>query len=482
MKKSEISIPEIGMDRATLLNALQSSRGQDTVWQQGRAFCLVYHPGDARAALIKEAYNMFFSENALNPSAFPSLRRFESEVVKMSADLFNGDADVEGTMSSGGTESILLAVKTAREWARVNKPQIVDPEIIVPVSVHPAFMKAFHYFGIKGVVIPTAADYRVDIEGVRAAINQNTIMLVGSAPSYPHGVVDPIRDLSDLALANGLLLHVDACIGGFMLPFARRLGYAIPDYDFALPGVTSISADMHKYGYAAKGASVILYRNAELRKHQFYVYADWPGGIYGSTTMLGTRPGGAIAAAWAAFQSIGISGYMEMAKRTMQATEKIKAGILAIPGLNIVGDPDMSILAFTSDTFDVHVLGDELHMLGWHFDRQQLPNSLHLTISQVHADVADDFLVDLQKAVDKLTGFSWSKLGAKAQVGAFKGVKALMPAGMFKKLSESFSGGSPKAHSRSAAMYGMMGALSGSGDLVTMVTNALHGFYTLEPG
>ncbi len=482
MKKSEISIPEIGMDRATLLNALQSSRSHDTEWQQGRAFCLVYHPGDARAALIKEAYNMFFSENALNPSAFPSLRRFESEVVKMSADLFNGDQDVEGTMSSGGTESVLLAVKTAREWARVNKPQITDPEIIVPVSVHPAFMKAFHYFGIKGVVIPLAADYRVDIDAVRKAINPNTIMLVGSAPSYPHGVVDPIRDLSDLALAHGLLLHVDACIGGFMLPFARRLGYAIPDYDFALPGVTSISADMHKYGYAAKGASVILYRNAELRKHQFYVYADWPGGIYGSTTMLGTRPGGAIAAAWAAFQSIGIGGYMEMAKRTMQATEKIKAGINAIPGLHIVGDPDMSILAFTSDTFDIHVLGDELHMRGWHFDRQQLPNSLHLTISQVHADVAEDFLTDLQACVDKLTGFSWGKLGAKAQITAFKGVKAMMPAGMFKKLSESFSGGTPKVHSRSAAMYGMMGALTGSGDLIDMVTNALHGYYTLENG
>jgi sphinganine-1-phosphate aldolase len=482
MKKSEIGIPETGMDRANLLAALQSSRSQDTVWQQGRAFCLVYHPGDERAALIKEAYNMFFSENALNPSAFPSLRRFESEVVKMSADLFNGDDDVEGTMSSGGTESILLAVKTAREWARVHKPEIAAPEIVVPVSVHPAFMKAFHYFGIKGVVIPVAADYRADIEAVRKAITANTIMLVGSAPSYPHGVVDPIRDLSDLALANGLLLHVDACIGGFMLPFARRLGYAIPDYDFALPGVTSISADMHKYGYAAKGASVILYRNAELRKHQFYVYADWPGGIYGSTTMLGTRPGGAIAAAWAAFKSIGMAGYMEMAKRTMQATEKIKAGVMAIPGLKIVGDPDMSILAFTSDQFDIHVLGDELHLMGWHFDRQQMPNSLHLTVSQIHADVADEFLADLERAVDKLTGFRWSKVAAKAQVTAFKGVKAMMPAGMFKKLSESFSGGTPKAHSRSAAMYGMMGALTGSGDLVDMVRNALHGFYTIEPG
>lgn len=481
MKKTETKIPAMGMDRATLLHELQAAREHDTEWQQGRAFCLVYHPGRERAALIQEAYSMFFSENALNPSAFPSLRRFESEVVAMTANLFNADEDVEGTMSSGGTESILLAVKTAREWARTHKPAVREPEVIVPATVHPAFQKAFHYFGIKGVMVPVGADYRADIAAVRAAIGPNTIMLVGSAPSYPHGVIDPIRDLSDLALAHGLLLHVDACVGGFMLPFVRRLGHPVPDYDFALPGVTSISADVHKYGYAAKGASIILYRNAELRKHQFFVYADWPGGIYGSTTLLGTRPGGAIAAAWAALSSIGMSGYMEMARRTMDATEKLKAGIAAIPELKIIGDPDMSIIAFGSDKLNVHVLGDELHLMGWHFDRQQMPDSLHLTVSQVHADVADEFLTDLAKAVDKLVGFSWSKLATKAQVTAFKGVKAVMPHGLFKKLSEAYSSGPAKVgHSRSAAMYGMMGALSGSGDLVDMVRNALHGFYSLE--
>lgn len=480
MKKPELEIPDKGMDRQALLESLRDARREDTAWQTGRAFCLVYHPGEERAALIKEAYNMFFSENALNPSAFPSLRRFESEVVRMSASLFNGDAGVEGTMSSGGTESIMLAIFTAREWAKANKPGITAPEVILPASVHPAFQKACHYFGVKPVTVPVGDDYRADIEAVRRAIGPDTILMVGSAPCYPHGVVDPIRDMSDLALQHGLLLHVDACIGGFMLPFARKLGYAIPDYDFALPGVTSISADMHKYGYAAKGASVILYRNAALRKHQFFVYGDWSGGIYGSTTMLGTRPGGAIAAAWAAFKSIGMSGYLEMARRTMDATERIKAGIAAIPGLRVIGDPDMSILAFAADGFNIHVLGDELHLMGWHFDRQQLPDSLHLTISQVHHDVADEFLRDLGLAVAKLTGFRWSKVAAKAQVGAFKGVKALMPPGMFKKLSEAFSGGAPKAHSRSAAMYGMMGALNGSGDLLDMVRNALDGFYTLR--
>lgn len=483
MKKSETLIPSTGMDRTTLLHELQAAREHDTVWQAGKAFCLVYHPGEERAALIQEAYNTFFAENALNPSAFPSLRRFEAEVVAMVAGLLNGDEEVEGTMSSGGTESILLAVKTAREWAHVHRPHVAVPEVIVPSSVHPAFHKAFHYFGVKGVIVPVGADYRADVNTIRAAINENTVLLVGSAPSYPHGVIDPIRDLSDLALAHGLLLHVDACVGGMLLPFVRRLGHAVADFDFSLPGVTSMSTDLHKFGYAAKGASVILYRNAALRKHQFYVYADWSGGIYGSTTMLGTRPGGAIAAAWAALKSIGMNGYMEMARRTMKATEKVLAGIAAIPELKVIGDPDMSIVAFGSDQLNIHVLGDELHMMGWHFDRQQMPDSLHLTISQVHLDVADAFLADLQRAVDKLVGFSWSKLAAKAQVGAFKGMRAIMPHGLFKKLQDAASSGPAKVgHSRSAAMYGMMSALSGSGDLTDLVRNALHGFYTLERG
>jgi len=479
MKKETLQIPAAGMDRHSLLEKLQASRAQDTQWQSGRAFCLVYHPGDEYAQTVKEAYNLFFSENALNPTAFPSLARFESEVVRMTASLFNGNKEVQGTMTSGGTESILLAVKTAREWARANKPHVAEPEVIMPASAHPAFMKACHYFGVKPILAPVRDDFCVDIDFIRDNINRNTVLLVGSAPSYPHGVVDPIRDLSALALQHDILLHVDSCIGGFMLPFARRLGYAIPEFDFNLPGVTSISADVHKYGYAAKGASVILYKNAELRKHQFYVYTDWSGGIYGSSTMLGTRPGGAIAAAWAAMNTIGMEGYMRLAKRTMDATDRLRAGIEATEGIHILGNPDMSILAFGSEELDIYALGDELNLLGWHFDRQQGPPSLHLTVSQVHYDVVDDFLADLAVAVEKVRKFSVHKLATKAQVTAFKGLQVLMPHGLFKKLQEAYSGGGV-SHGRSAAMYGMMGALKGSGDLKDLVKNVLHGFYTLE--
>ena len=481
MAQNEIGIPSQGLDKAALLNRLQEARSKDTQWRQGRAFCLVYHPGDEKAALIKEAYNMFFSENALNPTAFPSLRRFEAEVVRMTAQLFHGGDNVEGTMTSGGTESILMAVRTAREWALENRPQVTAPEVIVPASVHPAFHKAFHYFGLKAVVAPVGKDFRVDLDAVKKAINTNTIMLVGSAPSYPHGVMDPIRDLSALAMQHDVLLHVDACVGGFMLPFARKLGYPIPDFDFNLPGVSSMSADLHKYGYSAKGASVVLYKDARLRKHQFFVYTEWSGGVYGSTTMLGTRPGGGIAAAWAALNSIGMDGYLELAERSMRAAKEIQKGIEKVDGLYVVGKPDMSIIAFASNQMDIYAVGDELNILGWHFDRQQFPASLHLTVSQIHADVYVDFLRDLEIAVAKVRKLSWNKVSTGVQVAAVKSLQKMLPEGAFKKLQEAFGGSSSHGGGgRSAAMYGMMGALSGTGSLDDMVRNVLDGFYTLE--
>lgn len=478
--KNRITLPKSGLGRDELFKTMQARRSKDAEWQTGKAFCLVYHPGEERSRMIKEAYNMFFTENALNPTAFPSLRQFEAEVVSMSAGLLRGDEKVAGSLTSGGTESILLAVKTARSWASKHKPGVAMPEVIIPETAHPAFHKAFYYFGVKGVMVPVREDFRVDVQKVKEAITENTVMIVGSAPSYPHGVIDPIRELSNLALENKLLMHVDSCVGGFLLPFIQKLGYPVVPFDFSLEGVTSISADIHKYGYAAKGASVILYRNAELRKHQFYVYTDWCGGIYGSPTISGTRPGGTIAAAWAALMSIGEEGYLEMAKRTMVATERIKQGIKDMKGVHVLGNPDMSLIAFGSEEHDIYAIGDELNMQGWYFDRQQNPASLHLTVSQIHLEVVDTFLEDLERAIKQSAKFRVGKLGNSFQVATVKGLSKMLPEGMIAKLQNAMSSTKQVTKKRTAAMYGMMGALSGTGDLQAIVLNFLDRLNSLE--
>ena len=292
MNTTSLSFPEKGKPRQEILAAMDLARQHDINWRQGRIFSTVYPVDQEINDLLKEAFMMFFTENGLNPTVFPSLRKFETEVVAMTASLLGGDGQVAGNMTFGGTESLLLAVKTARDWARAQKPGVSAPEMILPSSAHPAFDKAAQYFSINIVRVPVRADLRADVDACRAAITSQTILMVGSAPSYPHGVVDPIAELAALAQEHGLLFHTDACVGGFFLPFARRLGYPVPEFDFSIPGVTSISADLHKFGYAAKPASVILYRNKELRRYQFFATVDWSGGIYASPTMAGTKPGG----------------------------------------------------------------------------------------------------------------------------------------------------------------------------------------------
>ena len=287
---SILPFPKNGQSRDEILSAMRAARDHDAQWQRGRVFGLVYHINDEIDELLKEASNLFFSENGLNPTAFPSLRKFETEIVAMTANLLGGDASTAGNLTSGGTESLLCAVKTARDWARVAHPEITQPEILMPVTAHPAFEKAAEYFDVRVVKTPVRADFRADVDAMHTAITPNTILMIGSAPSYPHGVVDPIRELAALAQERGILFHTDACVGGFMLPFVKRLGYEVPDFDLSVPGVTSISADLHKYAYAAKGASVVLYRTSSLRRHQMFVSTDWPGGIYPSPTMAGRVP------------------------------------------------------------------------------------------------------------------------------------------------------------------------------------------------
>lgn len=290
-----MQIPRHGLSRDQIFSALEAYRANDMPWRDGRTWAYVYDPGREAEEVIKQAYMMYLSENALDPTVFPSLLRLENELVAMAAAHLHGDADVVGNFTSGGTESIILAVKAARDYARAKRPHITQPEILLPATAHAAFQKAAHYLCVTPVFAPVEPNsFKADAEAVRRAITPNTILLVGSAVSYAHGVVDPIRALGQLALQHDLLLHVDACMGGFLLPYFRRLGAPVPDFDFSVPGVTSMSMDFHKYAFAAKGASTVLYRSKELRKYQIFTCANWSGYTMINPTVQSSKSGGAV--------------------------------------------------------------------------------------------------------------------------------------------------------------------------------------------
>eukprot|EP01116_Phalansterium_solitarium_P015926 TRINITY_DN3581_c0_g1_i1.p1 TRINITY_DN3581_c0_g1~~TRINITY_DN3581_c0_g1_i1.p1 ORF type:complete len:446 (-),score=145.59 TRINITY_DN3581_c0_g1_i1:171-1508(-) len=366
---AEVSLTEIpvhGIDKQELLAMMRRLKLGDVQPANGKVFAYVYTPPEhEHQELVEKAFTMFIESNGLSPIAFPSLRRFENEVVAMSRKMFNGDGGVCGTMTSGGTESLLLAVKTYRDRAR-DLFGITEPEMILPVSVHVAVEKAAKYFGVKSVYVPLGPDMRVDVDAVRRAITRNTVLIIASAPQYPHGVVDPIEEIGAIAQQHKLGFHVDACIGGFMLPWVERLGYPVPKFDFRVPGVTSMSADMHKYGFAAKGASVLLYRNKDIRKYQFFTYSEWPGGLFVSPTMLGTRPGGCIAAAWAAMCAMGQNGYTSLAQGVMETSVYLQNEIAKIPGLYVLGKPHMTIVAFAARDINILAVADVMEeKFGW---------------------------------------------------------------------------------------------------------------------
>lgn len=401
MTRTSLELPKTGKAREDVLAEMESFRSEDANYKSGKTWSLVYYLGNEHTEFLHKAHNMYFSANALNPMAFKSLMRMEAEVVRMSANLFHGDPNTVGVMTSGGTESILMAVKAYRDLARKKKPWILRPELIIPSSAHVAFDKAGHYLGVKIIHAPVSKDLTVDVKAVKKLINHRTIGLVGSAPGYPHGVIDPIVELGALAQKKKLPLHVDGCLGGFLLPFVEKLGYPVPPFDFRVPGVTSISADIHKYGFAAKGASVILYRNMDYLKHQFFAQVNWSGGIYASPSFAGTRPGGPIAAAWAAMNAIGEAGYLEHAKVTMDVVKKLQAGVHAIDGIEVLGKPQMSVFAYhsTDPQVDIFAVSDYMGNKGWHIDRQQNPMALHLMVTPAHAQSYTAYLEDLAEAV-----------------------------------------------------------------------------------
>lgn len=392
-----MALPEHGRDRDDLLTEMEQRRAGDADWREGRTWSLVYHAGEDVADLRNAAYERFASENALNPLAFPSVLGFENEVVGMVADMTHGETAV-GNVTSGGTESIMLATYAARERARdhgIDRPSIVFAE-----TAHPAWSKAAHYFDLEPVMIDAREDWRADPSAIEGAIGDDTALVVVSAPSYPHGVIDPVEAVAGVAAEAGVPCHVDACIGGFVLPFLEELGHDLPPWNFRVDGVSSISVDPHKYGYTAKGVSTLLYRDKELRRPQYYAYDGWPGGIYVAPNMQGTRPAGPIAAAWAVMQFIGRDGYQELVSSAMDAREAIADAVAEMPELSVVSDPDMTLLAIEGmGEVNAWTVQRELSDRGWELERQQRPESMHLSVMAQHAPVVDEFLDDLRESI-----------------------------------------------------------------------------------
>ena len=400
---SKDKIPKTGINEKDLFEYMENSMHSDIDWRSGKTFGAVYYPGEKYSKAISNAYIKYMHENAFDPQLFSSILTMENELVQQTASLFSSNQKLFGNLTSGGTESIFLSVLSARNWSNKQKT-IKNPEVILSSSAHPAFLKAMNFLRIKPVIVPTKKDFNLSLNGFKEAINQNTILLVASAPAYPTGMIDPISELSNLALENKLLLHVDACIGGFLLSYLKKCNYNIPLFDFNLDGVSSLSVDLHKYAYAPKGSSVLLYRNDELRKQQFSVYPNWEGGIYGSTSFLGTKPGGIVAASWFALNHIGENGYIELTQKTMSATKVIYDFIQNSEHLSLIGNPIMSLIAFHSEKYDIYHIADELSNLGWYIGRLQNPRGIHLVVSQIHADgAAENFIADLQSVLKSLS-------------------------------------------------------------------------------
>jgi len=378
---------------------MRKYRNHDLAWREGRSWSLMYYVDEEHQRKIEAAYQAFFSENFVSPLAFESLRRMEREVVQWSAELMHAPDDYAGMLTAGGTESIFLAVLAARQ--RAHKRGIRRPELVLPRTGHPAFTKAADLLGLKVRILPVDNGQCARADLLPQYVNRHTAMMVASAPSYPHGILDPVSDLAAYAKKRGIPCHVDACVGGFMLPWVEELGYPLNSWDFRVPGVTSISADLHKFGYAAKGCSVLLYSDSSLMDQQFYVRTDWPGGIYATGGLLGTRPGGTVAAAWASIKGLGREGFLATATSNMKAFADLRQKLIAIPEIEIIGHPCMNILAYRTaqNNPDLFIIADQLEQKGWQVDRQHKPLSIHLTLMQHNQAMVNQYITDLKEAL-----------------------------------------------------------------------------------
>ncbi|KAL2891357.1 Sphingosine-1-phosphate lyase [Ceratocystis lukuohia] len=397
-------LPRKGLSEEALLKELETLANMDhTRWEDGCVSGTVYHGEDDLIRLQTEAYGKFTVSNPIHPDVFPGVRKMEAEVVAMVLSLFNAPEGAAGVTSSGGTDSILMACLAARQRGYLEHG-ITEPEMILPETAHVAFRKACEYFKIKMHLVECPApSHKVNIKAVSRLITRNTVLLVGSAPNFPHGIVDDISALSDLSIKNDICLHVDCCLGSFLMPFLERAGFETPAFDFRLPGVTSISCDTHKYGFAPKGNSTVLYRSARLRLFQYYVSPDWSGGIYASPGLAGSRPGALIAGCWTSMMNVGQDGYLDACRKIVSTTRNIRTAIETQPSLSselaIIGDPKISVVAFRARTLNTYDISDAMSAKGWHLNALQNPAAIHVAVTMPIVKVWEQLIKDLEEVI-----------------------------------------------------------------------------------
>ena len=404
------TLPSIGRPADEVMADLTTKRSDDVRWADGRTFGLVFDGGEDVRAVAEQAARLYLHENALNTLAFPSLGSIQSEICGWTSDLLNGSR-AAGFLTSGGTESILCAVLAARDRALAERG-VTEPELVLPTSAHAAFHKGAHMFGLRTRTVPVTDEWTTDLDAMADAVGPDTALVVASAPQYPQGTVDPVPEVAAMAVEVGASCHVDACMGGFVLPFAELEGRTTQPWDFRVEGVTSISADLHKLGYAPKGVSVILHRSRELRRYQTFDFDGWLAGRYITPNMQGTRSGLPMAAAWAVLQYLGVDGYRRLVRTTLDTADTIRSGIRAIDGLRILGNPVHHLLAISAEPeiedetrrIDLFALGEAMADRGWHLDRQGPPPSLHMTVSAGNTKAVNEFLADLSEAAEQVRG------------------------------------------------------------------------------
>ncbi|KAJ5054145.1 uncharacterized protein L3040_000427 [Drepanopeziza brunnea f. sp. 'multigermtubi'] len=452
-----LALPKEGWSEETVLKELEVLANMDhTRWEDGFVSGAVYHGGDSLIKLQTEAFGKFTVANPIHPDVFPGVRKMEAEVVSMVLAMFNAPGGSAGVSTSGGTESILMACLSARNKA-YSERGVTEPEIILPETGHTAFRKAGEYFGIKvHLVACPAPSYQVHIPSVSRLINSNTVLLVGSAPNFPHGIIDDITSLSKLAVKRKIPLHVDCCLGSFLVPFLEKAGFETEMFDFRLKGVTSISCDTHKYGFAPKGNSTCLYRTEKLRSYQYFISPDWSGGVYASPSIAGSRPGALIAGCWASLMNVGELGYIKSCSEIVGAAKKIAEAIEHNPGLSsdleVLGHPLVSVVAFSSKTLDVYDIADAMTAKGWHLNSLQSPPAIHVAVTLPIVKVWEKLVADLEAVVEG------EKEKERVRIVEGKGAKG-------------------KSVGDSAALYGVAGSLPNKSVVVELASGFLDTLY-----